>query len=157
MTLFSGIAFWATSLGVLGSCSVGNHFRGPLGTHSSLSITFLYRSPQKGHNAPDVVRWGQVKVNDDLLTVCLCHCQDTVLPFLPPSLPVSPQPLPWWGISTSHRQYFVSVLAEFHGIPLGVFLQPVEASLNGSPALKHMDSMPQFGVVHKLGGASSLL
>lgn len=61
MTLFSGTAFWATSLGVLRSCSMCSHFHGPLGTHSSLSITFLYWGPQKGHSAPDVVWWGPGK------------------------------------------------------------------------------------------------
>lgn len=101
---------------------------------------------------------GQAKVNDDRLTVCLHHCQDTVIPFLPASLPGSPQPLLWWGISPPHMQYFVSVLAESRAIPVGPFLQPVEASWNGSPALKHIDSTSQFSVVHKLdGGASSLL
>lgn len=100
---------------------------------------------------------GQAKMTDDLLTICLQHCQDTVLPFLPAFLLVSPQPLPWWRISPSNRQDFVAV-AEFCGIPLGLFLQPLEASLNGSPAFKPIASMPQFSVIHKLvGGASSLL
>lgn len=101
---------------------------------------------------------GQVKVNDDRLTLCLHHCQDPVILFLPASLPVSPQPLPWWGISPPHMQYFVSVLGESRAIPVGPLLQPVEASLNGSPALKHIDSTSQLSVIRKLdGGASSLL
>jgi len=52
---------------------------------------------------------------------------------------VSRQPVLLPGALPYQLQDFIFVLAKFHNVPVGTFLQPVKVSLNGRAAFKHIE------------------
>ena len=53
-------------------------------------------------------------------------------------------------IVPSQMHDFAFAFVELHEVPVGPFFQHVETPLNGSHALQHISSFPQFGIIHKL-------
>lgn len=61
-----------------------------------------------------------------------------------------PQPLIAEKSLPSQAEDLASVLAEFRKVSADPFLQSLQVSLDGGPALKHISWCPLFGVTYKL-------
>lgn len=77
-----------------------------------------------------------------LLAFFAVYMEPQVLSSRNAAQPVSTQPiLSLQGVISSQLQDFAFILAEFHYVPVGLFLQRVEVLLQGSPAHPAVESI----------------